>query len=134
MSSELNQLIENCLNDKLKYEKLTLPKLLNSNLIELDFIPNDDKISNDVIDLLIKYPVMDSDYMNAKLVELNLLNGNDEITNKLDDLKLENQLDEGNKIDRRNIYEAWLEFKSNEKYLEFNPGDSIGKFKFQLIL
>ena len=116
MSFELSQLVDSCLKEK--REQLTLPKLpkiVSSDALKVKFEPADSNEPVNEVDLLTRFPVMESGYMTAKLVELNLLNGGGQ--------KEDCKSDE----DKRHIYEAWLEFETSEK-LEFHPGDSIGMF------
>lgn len=119
MSSELSQLIESCLKDKREQRTLPkLPKIVSSDSLKITFQPESNE-ALDEVDLLTRFPVMESGYMTAKLIELNLLNA----TEKGEDQN--GSLPEDDRKEKRNIYEAWLEFETNEQ-LEFHPGDSIG--------
>lgn len=132
MSFEFSQLIEECLKGKQEAEQLTLPKLpkiVNSDAVKITFEPPGSDEAVNEIDLLTRYPVMESDYTQAELVELNLLNGSDpnEVTRSSSDEPIDDTA--GKSEEKRNIYEAWLEFETTKK-LEFNPGDSIGMYRW----
>lgn len=74
--SELNQLIDECLTANSNFEKLNLPKLKNQDDIQIEFdLNNCEKIKT--IDLLNKFPIMESDYIEANLTDFILLNGQD---------------------------------------------------------
>ena len=129
MSFELNQLIDGCLKGKQKQLTLPkLPKIVHSDALKItfEFVDSGNEPSRPAVnDLLTRFPVMESGYMAAKLIELNLLNKTEKTDqNKNDD---EQSDDDTKSEEKRNIYEAWLEFERNEP-LEFHPGDSIGGY------
>lgn len=136
MSFEFSQLIDGCLKSKQQTEQLTLPKLpkiVSSDALKITFEPPDSNEAINEIDLLTRFPVMESDYVQAELVELNLLNGiepnrDQNELNQSSSNKSGEQIDTDSKAEeKRNIYEAWLEFETTRQ-LEFHPGDSIGTF------
>lgn len=115
MEFSRDELISRCLKVKQNCDQLSLPAARKQANVEITFESTENTETSTIneIDLLTRFPVQECDYLKANLKELNLLN--------------RDSSDESIRSDtKRNILEAWLEFESSEKELEFLPGDSIG--------